>query len=196
MARPPPPELCLRINPPQPGKACSPCQLRRTDKDNLAGPHLHRCDVTHEQRLDIRTYKRDHDDKWWVKQPTIAGEWCTPAQRRLSDSSSFTGVHRRKLQAGCEAMMHTASGEYCERPIRAQRMLQSRSYCDLTQPTRAADFRSETEWRLGLRPSPPRTMNGWHSSPSLHQTASLRGSLRIAQSGGLSKGRTLAPPQV
>ena len=45
-----------------------------------------------------------------------------------------------------------SSGEVCESPVRAIRMLNSTSLGQLNIPARSGDFRNEVEWRLQLRP--------------------------------------------
>ena len=86
--------------------------------------------------------------RWWEKQPTIAGEHCTAAQKYLADKPNFTGIYRRRFSRNS---MRAISGDYCADPMRAERMLQSHTCAELTIPGRAADFRSEVEWRMRLR---------------------------------------------
>eukprot|EP00747_Dinoflagellata_sp_TGD_P169395 gnl/TRDRNA2_/TRDRNA2_198304_c0_seq1.p1 gnl/TRDRNA2_/TRDRNA2_198304_c0~~gnl/TRDRNA2_/TRDRNA2_198304_c0_seq1.p1 ORF type:complete len:151 (+),score=16.61 gnl/TRDRNA2_/TRDRNA2_198304_c0_seq1:91-543(+) len=97
------------------------------------------------------------EPKWWLKSPARAGEACTPAQRRLADDvqGSYTGIYRRRFEAGGLAAKRDSKGDYCDRPIEASNVLQSRGYRELTIPLAAADFRTETEWRLRLRPLSP-----------------------------------------
>eukprot|EP00440_Ansanella_granifera_P033406 gb/GFBE01036248.1/.p1 GENE.gb/GFBE01036248.1/~~gb/GFBE01036248.1/.p1 ORF type:complete len:152 (+),score=22.16 gb/GFBE01036248.1/:1-456(+) len=106
-----------------------------------------------------RRQPKPPEPKWWEKKPTIPGEACTPAQRRLADEKeSYTGVCRRLFEASAGGLssLGLEVGDYCiSPPIRATRLLASKRYNELTTPHRAADFRSETEWRLQLRPSSP-----------------------------------------
>lgn len=87
---------------------------------------------------------------------TLAGQACTPAQRRLADPSSFTGFYRWRFDRSPPPQTRDpASGDYCARPLKASRMLINRSASQLNIPGRACDFRAETGWRLTLRPSRP-----------------------------------------
>lgn len=40
------------------------------------------------------------EDRWWEKQPTIAGEGQNACQSRLSSVDNFTGLYRARFQAG------------------------------------------------------------------------------------------------
>ena len=90
-------------------------------------------------------------DKWWDKNPTIAGEGLTPVQSRLSQLDSFTGMYKRRFDQGEDADIYPVTGDLCQNPKRAIRLLKDRSRHQLTIPKRACDFRSEVEWRLTLR---------------------------------------------
>eukprot|EP01041_Mallomonas_annulata_P010652 gene10652-22235_t len=88
-------------------------------------------------------------DRWWEKPPAIAGEACTVAQQRLCQVESFTGMYKKRFEVNPSCPV---SGDYCDRPIRATRLLNSTPVNLLTIPSRAGDFRTEVEWRLQLRP--------------------------------------------
>ena len=88
-------------------------------------------------------------NKWWSKDPTLAGEGMSRTQKKLSKPENFTTVTKSRFE-------HTdisVSGDFCSDPSKATRMLMSNSYSDLTIPTRAADFNSGVEFRLSLRPN-------------------------------------------
>eukprot|EP00434_Breviolum_minutum_P017285 symbB.v1.2.015258.t1/scaffold1130.1/size136251/5 len=94
-------------------------------------------------------------EKWWEKAPTLSGEACTAAQRRLAEKDHYTGVCRL-LQTSSLSRIGLDAGDYCTSPpLQATKLLVSRSHQELTTPKRAADFRTETEWRLQLRPLSP-----------------------------------------
>lgn len=93
------------------------------------------------------------NDQWWDKKPTVAGESNSPVHSRVSDPSTFTGFYRRRHQAGGQHAVHAVTGDFASHPLEAQNMLLSRSHYQLTIPGRAADFRSEVEWRMDLRPA-------------------------------------------
>ena len=94
-------------------------------------------------------FNRQTTEKWWDKNPTIAGEGLTPVQERLSQLDSFTGMYKRRFDQGDDA--YPVTGDLCQNPKRAIRLLKDRSRHQLTIPKRACDFRSEVEWRLTLR---------------------------------------------
>eukprot|EP00929_Paragymnodinium_shiwhaense_P000287 TRINITY_DN10052_c0_g1_i2.p4 TRINITY_DN10052_c0_g1~~TRINITY_DN10052_c0_g1_i2.p4 ORF type:complete len:101 (+),score=20.89 TRINITY_DN10052_c0_g1_i2:541-843(+) len=71
---------------------------------------------------------------------------------RLADPQLFTGVYKRRHEMGGFGKMYSDGGDYCSYTIRACKPLMNRSYRDLTIPHRSADFRTETEWKLSLRP--------------------------------------------
>ena len=79
----------------------------------------------------------------------MAGERCNETQRRLCEVNNFTGMYKKRFD---ERARHLPTGEVCENPIRAIRLLNSTSLDKLTIPARAGDFRTEVEWRLQLRP--------------------------------------------
>ena len=91
-----------------------------------------------------------HAERWWEKRPTIAGEACNERQGRLCEVESFTGLYKRRFDPS-KAAMRAVSGDYCADPLGAERMLQSKTCAELTIPGRAADFRTEVEWRMRLR---------------------------------------------
>ncbi|CAK9084825.1 unnamed protein product [Durusdinium trenchii] len=93
--------------------------------------------------------------RWWEKAPTMPGEACTAAQRRLAEKEHYTGACRL-LQSSSLSRIGLDAGDYCiSPPLQATRLLASRSHEELTIPKRGADFRAETEWRLHLRPASP-----------------------------------------
>ena len=90
-------------------------------------------------------------DKWWQKSPAVAGEACNEVQKRLSDTSTFTGIYKQRFE---EAQSWRYSNfDYVEDPVAARKLLLNSSYKDLTIPGRAGDFKNEIEWRLSLRPA-------------------------------------------
>ena len=118
-------------------------------------PRLRQVEVgKHRKRLprptiaEIKRQRRERgandQPRWWEKDPTIAGERCTTAQSRLGV------VHAQDMPLRAR-QMGAVSGDFCADPIRAEGMLVSRSHAQLTIPGRAADFRTEVEWRLRLR---------------------------------------------
>ena len=93
--------------------------------------------------------QRSNVVKWWDKAPTVSGEECTIAQTRLCKPEEYTGVYRRRFEPH---KLTAVAGDYYRQPQKATILLQSRSYQELTQAKRAADFSAEVEWRMGLRP--------------------------------------------
>ena len=93
--------------------------------------------------------QRSNVVKWWDKAPTVSGEKCTIAQTRLCKPEEYTGVYRRRFEPH---KLTAVAGDYYRQPQKATILLQSRSYQELTQAKRAADFSAEVEWRMGLRP--------------------------------------------
>ena len=90
-------------------------------------------------------------NKWWNKQPTIAGESMTTTQGKLSKIENFTFISRSKY----EHSARNIAGDFLDTskdPSKARLMMLNRSYSELTIPTRSADFNSGVEWRLSLRP--------------------------------------------
>ena len=88
-------------------------------------------------------------DRWWNKEPTIAGETMNSSQARLSQVDHFTVIRKQRFD-------HTESnitGDFCDDPSKARKLLMNLSYRDLTIPKRSQDFRTGVEWRLTLRPN-------------------------------------------
>lgn len=88
-------------------------------------------------------------DKWWEREPSIAGEQCSPTQARLCNPTTFTGMYKRRFEG--RHSFTCVSGDYIDEPREAMRMLQGTTYHDLTIPKRAADFKTEVQWRMILR---------------------------------------------
>ena len=120
----------------------------------VPGKHMQRlpkptmAELKEKKRTKARAHAHAH--KWWEKRPTISGEACNDAQGRLCEVESFTGLYRRRFDPS-KAAMRAVSGDYCADPLGAERMLQSKTCAELTIPGRAADFRTEVEWRMRLR---------------------------------------------
>mmetsp|Transcript_10463 Transcript_10463/g.10531 ORF Transcript_10463/g.10531 Transcript_10463/m.10531 type:complete len:159 (-) Transcript_10463:277-753(-) len=95
-------------------------------------------------------HKHVEVDRWWEKPPSLAGESCTQSQKRLCDVESFTGMYKKRFEN--DTVSQAISGDFCDRPIRATRLLNSTPVNRLTITKRAGDFRTEVEWRLQLRP--------------------------------------------
>ncbi|CAE7281705.1 unnamed protein product, partial [Symbiodinium sp. KB8] len=76
-------------------------------------------------------------EKWWEKGPTLPGEGCTPAQRRLADDKAhYTGVCRL-LQATSLSRVGTHTSDFCTRPpLEASKLLLNRRYEELNIPRR------------------------------------------------------------
>jgi len=89
---------------------------------------------------------------WWDKEATMAGEGQTLVQSRLSLPKTFTGVYRRRFDPDV-FHHHAESGDLCTNPKKALTLLKETSTKCLgeSKNARAADFRSEVEWRLTLR---------------------------------------------
>lgn len=96
--------------------------------------------------------KQEEIDRWWTKPPALAGESCTTAQRRLCEVDTFTGMYKKRFLDPNGSLSIAGSGDFCDRPIRATRLLNSTEVSKLTIPRRAGDYRNEVEWRLLLRP--------------------------------------------
>lgn len=108
-------------------------------------------------KITSKTPVRSHDiskipkvnQRWWTKSPTVAGEAMNKSQEKLSALENFTEITKRRYE-------HTdtnVTGDFCDDPRRARKLLMNRSYSALTIPKRAADFKNEVEWRLSLRPN-------------------------------------------
>ena len=69
--------------------------------------------------------------------------------QRLSSLESFPAVYRYKFDENAV----TVSGDYIDDPRKAITLLKSTSNAELTIPQRAADFKTEVQWRLLLRNS-------------------------------------------
>ena len=101
-----------------------------------------------------RRRPKSREAPWWDKPPTLPGEGCTTAQRRLAEH--FTETSGLLKAYGGPSRIGVKSGDFCTSPpILATKLLMNRSHGELTTPKRAADFRTETEWRLQLRPLSP-----------------------------------------
>mmetsp|Transcript_107343 Transcript_107343/g.149675 ORF Transcript_107343/g.149675 Transcript_107343/m.149675 type:complete len:148 (-) Transcript_107343:114-557(-) len=131
-------------------------------------------------------------EKWWEKGPTLPGEGCTPAQRRLADDKAhYTGVCRL-LQATSLSRVGTHTSDFCTRPpLEASKLLLNRRYDELSIPRRAADFRTETDWRIQLRPfSPEREQRSqFASTPALPSLVKPRAPAMAATARGWTKAR-------
>lgn len=66
---------------------------------------------------------------------------------KLSSEENYPSTYKRKY----DESNHPISGDYIDDPRKATRLLQSTSSSKLTIPGRAADFKSEVQWRLLLR---------------------------------------------
>lgn len=87
--------------------------------------------------------------KFCFFQCVLAGEACNETQLKLSEIDRYTGMYKKRFDPRVKIQ---SSGELCESPVRAIRMLNSTSTHNLTIPTRTGDYRAEVEWRLSLRP--------------------------------------------
>ena len=88
-------------------------------------------------------------DKWWTKAPTLAGESSSKYQLELADPRKFTG--KVKMLADPNSPPPVA-GDYIDDPRKAMKLLNARSYRELNISGRSADFCTEVNWRLSLRP--------------------------------------------
>lgn len=90
------------------------------------------------------------EDEWWRRAPSIAGEDSAEVHKRLSDVSSYTGLYRHRFTSKDGPLAIT--GDYLDQPLKAIRLLKNTSSSMLTIPGRAADFCTEVNWRMSLRP--------------------------------------------
>jgi hypothetical protein len=91
------------------------------------------------------------DERWWEKNPTIAGEAMNSSQNKLSSQENFTEIMRMHLDS---QVRYQNTGDFCDESskARARVLLMNSTYSELNTPQRSADFRSSVEWRLQLRP--------------------------------------------
>ena len=91
------------------------------------------------------------ENKWWVKEPCLAGEAMNKTHGRLSDvKKGFTYISKKRLDHSAKLV----SGDFLETsssPQKAKLMMMNRSYSELNIPTRSADFNSSVEFHLSLR---------------------------------------------
>ena len=88
-------------------------------------------------------------DRWWTKAPTLAGESSNKYQLELADPRKFTGKIKKLVDPNSPPPV---AGDYIDNPKRAMKLLNARTYKELNISGRSADFCTEVNWRLSLRP--------------------------------------------
>lgn len=88
-------------------------------------------------------------EKWWIKSPTIAGEASNPYQLSLADPGRYTGRYKALADPSSPTPV---AGDYIDDPKKAMKLLNARTYKELNIAGRSADFCTEVNWRLSLRP--------------------------------------------
>ncbi|OLP79659.1 hypothetical protein AK812_SmicGene40022 [Symbiodinium microadriaticum] len=86
----------------------------------------------------------------------------------------------------------THTSDFCTRPpLEASKLLLNRRYEELNIPRRAADFRTETDWRIQLRPfSPERERRSqFASTPALPSIVKPRAPAMTVTAGGWTHAR-------
>jgi len=86
-------------------------------------------------------------NKWWNKKPTIAGECCNKRQHRIANCRTDAFKMHLNEMVGAD---HD-EGDFYKDPRKARKLLQGKSYRQLTNSKQTADFKSEVTWLLELR---------------------------------------------
>ena len=116
-----------------------------------------------------RAAKQLHHDSWFLKHPTRAGEGIQHGStlEKLSNPTQFSGIHKRRFQGTLE--LDEALGEISRDPRKAREFLGDMSQHKNT--AKAADLRSEVDWRMGLREIRPKEMR-WQQQKIMHSSSS------------------------
>lgn len=89
-------------------------------------------------------------EKWWKKEPTVAGDRCTSRQLKIA-AYVTDAVRIHKDAEARAAFAENDMGDFYHDPKKARKLLASRTYKNLTNTKNTGDFKTEVTWRLGLR---------------------------------------------